>query len=1585
MSTSSRENKKRTKALQKERRLKLEMQDGGADIGRIVSDPSDTTTTPNFTEFTKSTFDRSSSDASTGSLLYNKTPSVHSPHSQIATKTSSLIFPTGVEKPNNLNLKKQINRALNVAEETKLFFKKRLLLDNLKMSITDIPLKDLIQTDLGNTLHKLSLTGNRLGGLPPKLVQNLPNLKHLDLKNAELHQLPDAWHLPKLKTLNLSHNLLTEFPEESVLEGLPDLNTLNLYGNNIAEIILPTSNRKILQKLETLDLGYNELIYLPDELDQVKSLRHLKVVHNCLQTVSMRICEMDLKTIEVSSNPITEPPSDDCERGVCTMRRYWRRLITEDQKHQKTSLEIQRKQEKSSRSNWRRKQVLPKPSSVVPPAALRKAISAGAGVLEGAARTLREPATVAQKSASSLPENIDRNLKTLRRAEETMNVTSSVRSVPERSLISDPSIDSVPGEFLPDEVSVNDTLKVIFVGMAMVGKTSMIRRLIRGQDAEVPRIDERTVGVDIYQWEPKEDQRFANIDSRILLSDKLAEACGDVDVKFSVWDFAGQHVYHATHELFFSNRALYVLVWDMGATNPDTFRKKRVKTMDAESGAFKLYDSSDDESDAEGEEDRRADAALERDVDEKVQFWVDCIQTTAPGSVILPVASFDDAFKESGGVGEAQRRCRVLKQRLQRHEIRRMNGLRERLQSYKDQNRADDIAAVRLRNLMCSYTRPKIVFGDDDDSVVRVSGTKYTGFERLTQKIVDIATGRNKGSSQNALFTGHVGVRIPSMRLEVRQAVRAMRKRFKVVEWGYFINTLKDQGLTSVEDISDDLHFLANTGELSYFGEVMPGKKQSMDAVGAACPREERRRSESASTSAMQGEDEDDDMDEDEAATRLSIDDTSITMPMTSDGSTSTFEDYTSRGLSQFVFLNPVWLVEAVACILRHDLDREIKETKRIALAGGQHSLNRTASFYDAHLNCPVITTEDACMLWEHKKITKKVADRALEYSSSHTVTPFEFLQMLLIRFGVFVPIDLSIDKVLFGGREYQELVNDMMQKIGDDDPCGESTSDSYVVDVGGPADSERDAMNAKFFFLPSLLGPGEPTDAWTYKSIDSWKTTLCHSILFPDGVPTGLMERLTASVLSAIYSVSNRALVEGSVGTHSDATYEGRLVIREILCWRNAFYLKIGTIVKHADGSLKESLVEIFTHLASRKSNLCVGSASMGEGMVRLITSGRGQVGNNGRKIWKGGYLLVCKCIQRVMAEYQGVEFQKQMFCPDCLARKAVSEASFWGMSVVRSAISNNEDSLRCQYGHRVDTGLIAGPFMPTSTPRRKSILSRIDPFAVRVQAIKSAVVVVGLWDGKTRKVVRVGSGFIADRKRGLIVTAAHTLINIWGDRNFTYGENYYGLARGKVVVGVIPNDEEDGLNTAVFRYFAKIVAKDKHLRDNECHVDACVLQISTRMENDVAGDGSGCGDQPEILLENDTRALRNEKLLALKMTENCELEEQVRIVGYNQGGEGLLGPGQQLNRDVDVANGYVCMKFTHSHEMDSNESFKPNMEIVAICPTIGGHSGGPCINQDGEVIGILSRADPAETQRCYLVPASELKSMLSSAKKLI
>jgi len=271
--------------------------------------------------------------------------------------------------------------------------------------------------------------------------------------------------------------------------------------------------------------------------------------------------------------------------------------------------------------------------------------------------------------------------------------------------------------------------------------------------------------------------------------------------------------------------------------------------------------------------------------------------------------------------------------------------------------------------------------------------------------------------------------------------------------------------------------------------------------------------------------------------------------------------------------------------------------------------------------------------------------------------------------------------------------------------------------------------------------------------------------------------------------------------------------------------------------------------------------------------------------------------------------------------------------------------------------------------------------------------VVVVGLWDGKTRRVVRVGSGFIADKKRGLIITASHTLMNIWGEKNF--GESYYGMRQGKVIIGIIPRKKgEESGTEAVFRYFAKIVAKDPEIDQGICHLDACVLRITTRMENDIGGTGEGCGDQIEHLLLNNPHAIKQEKFQQLKITDKCELDEQVRIIGYNQGGEGLMGPGVSLNRYVDFARGYVCKKFAGgeainnrngNHQQRIRHRFKPREEIVIICPTIGGHSGGPCVNQQGEVIGILSRADPAENQRCYLVPTYEWRSLLRRAKKII
>ena len=321
--------------------------------------------------------DRSSSDQSAGSILYSKTPLVSN---AALGKSSSLIFPTGMDAAkngsdtsisssssttggllrqgssnnnhhnnsnNNVNIPDQdkalmskINIILDQCENIRWPLKKKLMLQNLGMAKEHVQFINNFHLDgspLGNALHKLSLKGNHLGSLPERIVQSLPNLKHLDLSQCHLHTVPTHWHLPQLKSLNLSNNLLRDFLEESILEGLPELHDLNMFGNKVAVLSVP-HNPALLSKLETLDLGYNDIAYLPDELDQLRSLRFLKVRNNFLTKIPMRICDMELKSIDVSSNPVAVPPLETCERGICSMKRYYQQMRAEDS-HSKAGVE----------------------------------------------------------------------------------------------------------------------------------------------------------------------------------------------------------------------------------------------------------------------------------------------------------------------------------------------------------------------------------------------------------------------------------------------------------------------------------------------------------------------------------------------------------------------------------------------------------------------------------------------------------------------------------------------------------------------------------------------------------------------------------------------------------------------------------------------------------------------------------------------------------------------------------------------------------------------------------------------------------------------------------------------------------------------------------------------------------------------------------------------------------------------------------------------------------------------------------------------------------------------------------------------
>ena len=82
-------------------------------------------------------------------------------------------------------------------------------------------------------------------------------------------------------------------------------------------------------------------------------------------------------------------------------------------------------------------------------------------------------------------------------------------------------------------------MKLMLVGKQKVGKTTIVGCL---QGKKYP--EESTIGVDIGEW---------------AYSPSLFKST----FYFSVWDFAGQKEYYATHQVFLSKRSLYLAVWNV--------------------------------------------------------------------------------------------------------------------------------------------------------------------------------------------------------------------------------------------------------------------------------------------------------------------------------------------------------------------------------------------------------------------------------------------------------------------------------------------------------------------------------------------------------------------------------------------------------------------------------------------------------------------------------------------------------------------------------------------------------------------------------------------------------------------------------------------------------------------------------------------------------------------------------------------------------------------------------------------------------------------------------------------------------------
>jgi internalin A len=352
----------------------------------------------------------------------------------------------------------------------------------------------------------LDLSNRRLAVLPRDIGQ-LTDLQSLNLRGNQLTALPpEIGQLTDLQSLELQGNQLTALPPE--IGQLTSLQTLRLLGNRLT--VLPPEIGQ-LTNIEDLYLGDNQLISLPPEIGRLTKLRGLYLPANQLTALPVEIGQLiNLRGLFLGSNQLIAFPPEIAELSNL------QRLFLDNDQLTTLPPEIERL------TNLRELHLKENQLTTLP-----REI--------GRLTNLRE-LILENNRLTTLPRELADLL--------AKGLSLTVRQNP----LEDPFpelIDRGSGALVAYLRSLDDAVKqyeakVLLVGEGNVGKTSLIAAL-----RDAPFVEKRptTHGIEIHSLTMRHPVLGSNMTLR-------------------AWDFGGQEVYRISHQFFFSQRALYLVVWN---------------------------------------------------------------------------------------------------------------------------------------------------------------------------------------------------------------------------------------------------------------------------------------------------------------------------------------------------------------------------------------------------------------------------------------------------------------------------------------------------------------------------------------------------------------------------------------------------------------------------------------------------------------------------------------------------------------------------------------------------------------------------------------------------------------------------------------------------------------------------------------------------------------------------------------------------------------------------------------------------------------------------------------------------------------
>lgn len=366
-------------------------------------------------------------------------------------------------------------------------------------------------------------------------LAELSNLKSLYLDSNTINDLSFLEKLTSLQSLSLSDNQVTDY---SFLKKLSSLQSLNLSYNKIP-------NYDFLERhlsLQSLDLSYNQIIDLRF-LEKLSSLDFLELSGNQITNISALNKLSFLRYLGLGDNQVTDVSSLKKLPSLQSLYLFRNRITDITFLKGLTSL-----QSLSLNDN-----------QITDISPLK--VLALLQFLDLSNNPITDLGSL--KQLVNLPK-----LKTLR----MYSINENNLNIPPEQFGDSAHancLENLRGYFASIKKGATRAYEVpvILVGNSTAGKTSLLE-FMRHQTFP-PAFDHSTHGVVPTVWIPD-----------LAMLGETEEQPSEKQLQLYCWDFGGQEYYHATHRLFFSRRAIYVLLWEQ-KTNAAGVQMISIRIKDA--------------------------------------------------------------------------------------------------------------------------------------------------------------------------------------------------------------------------------------------------------------------------------------------------------------------------------------------------------------------------------------------------------------------------------------------------------------------------------------------------------------------------------------------------------------------------------------------------------------------------------------------------------------------------------------------------------------------------------------------------------------------------------------------------------------------------------------------------------------------------------------------------------------------------------------------------------------------------------------------------------------------------------------------